>query len=101
MAKHKGTFEKGSAVAGSRPGYNSLGSHKENPTEGYMNPFFRGEEKRFATSGEGDIDSPVNSVFGAPTRSDSSNVMEDALRGLKHASRGDTFGNQKTKKGKK
>lgn len=96
-----GSFKKPTALAAPRPGFNQFGSHKENPTEGFPNPFFRGEEKRFSTEKSGDIDSPVNSVFGVPLRHDSSNVMEDELKGLSHAGRGDTFGNQKSgKKGR-
>ncbi len=102
MAKSQssGSFKKPYAGAAGKPGYNTLGSHKTNPTDGFENPFFRGEEKRFSTGAIDDVDSPVNSVFGVPLRRDQSNCMEDELKGLTHAGRGDTFGHNHMKKAK-
>lgn len=53
---------------------------RENPTQGFHNPFYRDHEEDFRGP-ELTIDSPYGSVFREDrTRKDGSNVMEDVLK---------------------
>ena len=98
MAKQDNPIGKtGKIMEKAGAGYNdTFGSHVENPTQGFENPFFREEERVFDTPEGRDVYSVVNSVFGAKVRSDHSNVMEDELKTVTQANRGDTFGSQKS-----
>lgn len=55
-------------------------AEKQNPTQGYENPFYRDGESKY-DGGDRAITSPVGSVFNhGYLRKDGSNVMEDTLR---------------------
>jgi hypothetical protein len=55
------------------------GSSKDNPTQGWDNPFFRNYEGEFK-GGDMEIMSPVDSIFMESRVSSKPNVMEEVLR---------------------